>query len=127
MKKSLVLALALSTVSMFSLPVFAGEDHKACESKCGECAEMCQKNLDYCKKKGGAHAKAEHINLMKDCIAMCKTNSELRSRKSKYAADSSKLCAKICNDCAASCESLKDPKLKECVEMCKACAECCTD
>lgn len=125
MKKT-VLVLAIGVCSIFGTAAsIAAHDAKSCSTECKSCAEMCQKTLDYCVKKGGAHAKAEHVNLMKDCIAVCKLNSELRGRDSKYASDTSKVCSKICTDCAKSCEDLKDPKMKDCVEACKSCADCC--
>lgn len=124
--KRIAFTLALAAFTFVGGAAVAGHDSKSCGSECKNCADVCQKTLDYCVKKGGAHAKSEHVNLMKDCIAVCKTNAELRSRSSKYADELAKLCSKICTDCSASCESLKDPKMKDCVDTCRKCAECCS-
>lgn len=123
--KRFAVAMALSACSMFGIAALAEHDAKSCSSNCKECAEVCEKTLDYCTKKGGAHAKAEHINVMKDCITVCKANADLRSRNSKYVDAMSKICSELCTDCAASCEKLKDPKMKNCIDECKKCADCC--
>lgn len=122
--QALIIALCLNT--LLAGAATAGHDSKSCQSECKGCEQMCEKTLNYCLKKGGKHAAPEHVKLMKDCIAVCKANSDLRSRDSKYAEELSKLCSKICADCSAACEKLKDPKMKECVDTCKKCSECCS-
>jgi hypothetical protein len=96
------------------------------QATCSSCQKTCEDALKYCQSKGGKHVAKEHINTLKDCIALCKASTDLGSRDSKLLAKLRAVCAEACNKCAASCEALNDPKLKDCVEACKECAKSCT-
>lgn len=135
MTRILVSMLTLFAFMSF-IPAFAGdtkgsakcEASKCCKStNCVNCAQMCEKMLEYCKKKGGKHADAKHINIMKDCITLCKACSDLSSRDSKLQAKLHAICAEACKKCAQSCAKLKDEKLKDCVDMCNTCATSCSE
>lgn len=105
----------------------SGASADCCLTNCTGCAKTCEETLAYCLKKGGKHAAPEHINILKDCIAMCKACSDLSSRNSPLAARLHALCAEACRKCAESCESLEDEKLAKCVEECKTCAKSCEE
>ena len=119
-----VMTMLIFSLLALAAPVIAETDD-SCALDCKKCAAMCEKTLDYCQKKGGAHAAADHIRTMKDCITMCKTSDELNNRHSSYVSQVKKICAQICADCAASCEKLKDANLKDCIAECKKCSNCC--
>lgn len=103
---------------------------------CKSCQKSCEDALKYSLAKGGKHADKAHINALKDCIAMCKVSADLGSRNSALLPKIREACAEACKKCAASCESLNDPKLKDCITACNECekscssssgASCCTD
>jgi hypothetical protein len=105
------------------------------EDLCKSCQKTCEDALKYCLSKGGKHAAKEHIDALKDCIAMCKVSAELGARNSSLLPKIREACAEACKKCAASCEALNDPKLKDCVTACNECEKscssgtgsCCTD
>lgn len=111
----------------FGAPVFAADkgDKSSCCMQCNSCQKMCEKTLEYCKKKGGKHADAKHIRIMTDCIATCKMNQDFAARGSELQPKMAALCAEACRLCAESCEALKDPQMKDCVEECKKCSKSC--
>ena len=125
MKRLFFVLLILGFVaSLFQMPVIA-KDAEGCAKMCGDCADMCKKNLDSFLKKGGKYADPERVNLMKDCIKICQTNADFLSRKSANSAKTDDACADICSKCATKCEELKDPKLTDCIAMCRKCASSC--
>lgn len=126
--KNLLKLTVLSLAIMLVSPLYALADKGSadqCGSDCASCASMCEKTLKYFESKGGKYAEAANINLLKDCIAACKLNAELKSRSSSLVARSSALCAEACNRCAVMCESMEDSNLKDCVASCKSCAVHC--
>lgn len=133
MKRILISLLML--VSMVALaPAFAADGGKpecakatagCCETSCRKCAEVCQATLDYCLKKGGKHASAEHIARLKDCIALCKASADLDSRNSKLKEKVRAICLEACTSCAASCEKFDDKQMKSCATTCRECASSC--
>jgi hypothetical protein len=96
-----------------------------CQMICSKCQKTCEEALKYCLSKGGKHAAKEHIDTLKDCIALCKASADLGSRDSKLTAKLREICAEACTKCAKSCEALNDPKLKDCVTVCNECAKSC--
>jgi len=99
---------------------------ESCLATCRKCQKVCENTLAYCKKKGGKHAEAKHINVLKDCIQACKTSADFLSRNSENHGKSCGLCAEICKLCAQSCEAMSDDKqMKDCAAECRKCAESC--
>ncbi|MCM3669818.1 four-helix bundle copper-binding protein [Mesobacillus maritimus] len=47
------------------------------------------------------------------------------SRNSAFANQHCKLCADICEACAAECEMFKDAHCQECAKICRECADAC--
>lgn len=98
----------------------------SCLATCRKCQKMCENTLSYCKKKGGKHAEAKHINTLKDCIQACKTSADYLSRNSQNHDKSCGFCAEICKICAKSCETMpEDKQMKACAAECRTCAESC--
>merc|ERR1711916_289563 len=69
-----------------------------CSDCCSSCHIMCLKTLSHCLKKGGDHAKGEHIQLLLDCIAICQSCAELAGGD-----DQMKVCADACRSCSEQC------------------------
>jgi len=131
MKRVLFSLLMLLTLIAFNPAInaaFAADKQATadcCQTTCSSCQKTCEDALKYCEKKGGKHAAKEHINTLKDCIALCKASADLGSRNSALLAKLREVCADACTKCAKSCEDLNDPQLKKCVEACKECAKAC--
>lgn len=78
---------------------------------------------------GGKHAEESHLNLLKDCVEICKMSSEFMERDSDHSKALCKLCAEICDACAKSCEELdpSDKKMADCAKACRECAKTCRE
>lgn len=94
-----------------------------CATECVKCAERCEKALAHLEAKG---ASAATLNTLKDCITLCKTSADLKSRGSELSSKISAACAEACKKCATVCADTKDEALKDCVEQCNTCAQACT-
>lgn len=111
---------------MFALSprVLAESGHSA--SHCSKCKSVCEATLKYCKKKGGKHTEAKHINALKDCIKTCDLTSDFAARGSALHAKAAELCAQACTKCAETCEAFDDKQMKDCAAECRSCAAMCS-
>lgn len=102
-----------------------GQEHLAhCIVECNECADLCEHMLfQHCAPMGGEHTGQEHMRLMADCIAICRTAAGFMVRGSSRHAAACELCAQICEECANDCERVGE--MEDCVEACRRCAESC--
>ncbi|MEW6325911.1 MAG: four-helix bundle copper-binding protein [Nitrospirota bacterium] len=97
-----------------------------CIDDCWECHSVCLDAIDYCVRKGGAHAEPSHIRLLQDCAAICRTSADFMLRHSDFHGRVCEICAEICEECADDCEEFEhDPAMKSCAEVCRRCAESC--
>lgn len=97
-----------------------------CIEACGDCANECKEVLfQHCIPMGGKHTEAAHVNLMVDCVQICRMTADFMLRGSETHMLTCALCAEICDACAASCEDFNDEEMKECAELCRACAVSC--
>jgi hypothetical protein len=136
MKNIMTLLLSLSALFAFSLgslfaPVYAQgtpaahHDMAASGKACANCAATCEKTLAYFQKKGGKYAEAKNQDVLKDCITLCKASADLKGRKSAHAAKLDAVCNEVCKQCAEMCKEMKDPALKDCIQSCETCHDCC--
>lgn len=97
-----------------------------CITRCLDCLRSCEETAAHCLKKGGAHAKAEHIMLLQSCADMCRTSASFMTRGSSHHNITCGACAAICEACAVSCEAMgNDDDMKRCAEVCRRCAASC--
>lgn len=96
-----------------------------CQSECKSCAAECEKTMAYCLKQGGKHKEAKHIQVLKDCIATCKTSNDFMARGSDLSSQMCGVCAEACKRCAESCATFKDKAMQQCADECKKCQETC--
>lgn len=129
MQRTFVAWILAAFLGMFAIAAHADHEpgHKSdtCAADCKTCYTMCEEKLDYFLKKGGKHADPARVQLMKDCITICKANEDFKTRGSANMAVLAKACADICYKCAKSCEELGDDTLKDCIAMCRKCADSC--
>jgi hypothetical protein len=96
----------------------------ACLEACLRCYQTCLDTaMTHCLETGGKHIEAKHFRLMMACSEICRSSSHLMLINSDHAKDLCKVCAKICDDCAADCEKLGD--MKDCAAACRSCADAC--
>lgn len=98
--------------------------HATCATECIKCAEACEKALTHLQAKGASEAT---LNTIKDCITLCKTSADLKSRGSELSAKLASACAEACKKCAKVCADQKDEALKDCIDQCNVCADACTN
>ena len=60
-----------------------------------------------------------------DCAEVCGAAAKLVARGSPFLVDICAACAKVCDDCLATCEPLNDPEMKLVVESLRKCAMSC--
>lgn len=121
----LSLAVALAVLWSTGVPVFAMDKGSVCAGDCRACAKICEDTLKYFNEKGGNYTDTKRVQLITDCIAICKLSADFKERKSEFAVNIQQTCAEICSKCAKACEELKDDKLKECIAKCNECAQMC--
>jgi hypothetical protein len=92
---------------------------------CSDCFKSCARTFKHCLDMGGPHALPKHLNLLKDCMEICKVTEDFLLRDSTHLECVSEECAKICEQCAASCDETdpNDGEMKECAKACRQCAE----
>ena len=102
------------------------DEMQACIGKCIQCAQMCDQLLQYCLKKGGAHAEASHIRMLQDCSDICFASARFMTRSSEFHSRTCAVCAEVCTACAADCDRMSDDDMmKACADVCRRCAESC--
>ncbi len=102
------------------------QEMKTCADDCTECRRVCEQTLAYCLEQGGDHAKPSHVQLLRDCIAMCEVCASACDRGSENCATICKSCAEICKACADDCASFSgDDQMQACAEACRKCAKSC--
>ena len=100
-----------------------------CITDCANCFKSCAISFRHCIEMGGPHALPKHLNLLKDCMGICKLSEEFMLRDSMHAKCICEECVKICELCAQSCEETdpNDEQMKECAKLCRECAMSCKD
>lgn len=97
-----------------------------CIDSCTTCHAVCVETIDHCLHKGGRHAEAAHIRLLRDCAQICATSADFMLRNSDVHHLTCAVCAEVCSRCADDCERLADDHMmKRCADTCRRCAESC--
>lgn len=91
-----------------------------CITECNHCATAC---LDEEK----VQMLTKCIKLDIDCAQICSLTVALLARGSEHGKHLMKECEEVCNACAAECEKHADhhEHCKKCAEACRSCAEEC--
>lgn len=91
-----------------------------CAAECNHCATACLDEQD-------VKMLARCIKLDIDCADICSLTASLIARSSEHGEHLLKECAEICNACADECEKHNHMEhCKRCAEACRACAEECS-
>lgn len=91
-----------------------------CAAECNHCTSACLEEQD-------VKMLAKCISLDMDCAAICTLTASLIARGSEHGKHLLKECAEVCNACADECEKHADhmDHCKKCAEACRACATAC--
>jgi hypothetical protein len=90
------------------------------------CHQECTEALQYCFQHGGEHSDPHHLKLLQTCAELSHATARLMMIQSPYHQALSDVCARVCLECAKSCEELHDTALTDCAYACVQCAEACT-
>jgi hypothetical protein len=90
-----------------------------CAAECNHCTAACLEEQDVAML-------TKCIKLDIDCAAICTLTASLIARGSEHGQHLLKECAEVCNACADECEKHSHmAHCKECAEACRSCAEAC--
>ena len=102
----------------------AMNDLDQCCEACAACARTCLNGLyRHCLPAGAEHIDQLHVQLMSDCIDICKITADFLTRGSPRHQRVAAVCAEICRACAVSCDALTG--MQECAEACRQCESSC--
>lgn len=92
-----------------------------CAAACNHCAIACLEEQD-------VKMLAKCIKLDLDCSDICSLTAKLLARGSEHAKHLLKECVEVCNACADECEKHAHMQhCKTCTEACRACAKACSE
>ncbi|MEO7531605.1 MAG: four-helix bundle copper-binding protein [Sediminibacterium sp.] len=93
-----------------------------------DCATECNHCISACLEEQDVASLARCIKLNIDCAELCTLIAGFVARDSAHAMHLMKECAEICNACAEECEKFADryDHCKKCAEVCRTCAEECS-
>ena len=104
------------------------EKHQSMIDTMTDCATACNHCVSACLAEADVASLARCIKLDIDCAEICTLVAGFTARGSEHAMHLMKECAEICDACAEECEKFADryDHCKTCAEACRACAEECS-
>jgi hypothetical protein len=100
---------------------------KACMEACFACATACEVCATACLHESDVQSMTACILTDRDCADICRLTGTLLARSSQHGKHLIRECMEVCKACAAECE--KHAKHFEhcrlCAEACRACAKAC--
>ena len=91
-----------------------------CATECSHCAMACLDEKD-------VEMMVKCIRLDIDCADICRLTASLLSRGSEHGNHLLKECAEVCEACAEECEKHSHLEhCKRCADVCRDCAEACS-
>jgi len=99
--------------------------YQSCIAACDACADACDHCASACLGEEDVEMMAACIRLDLDCAAICRMAASYMARDSRYAPELCRLCADVCEACAAECARHSQPHCQACAQTCRQCAEEC--
>ncbi len=96
-----------------------------CIDACTKCFQACEQCITSCLQEPDAQARMHCIQVLRDCADICALSAQWMSRGSTFAPQLCRLCADICDACAAECASFQDQHCQDCATFCRECANEC--
>lgn len=100
-------------------------ENQSCIEACVRCAQACEHCANACLDEHDVEKMADCIRSDRDCAAICWLAAGYMSRGSQFIEDVCRLCAEICETCAAECRKHEHEHCQECADACERCAEEC--
>ncbi len=101
------------------------KEHQEIINQLNDCATECNHCYSECLNEKDVAMMARCIELDRDCADICQFTASMLARGSKHAHHLLKECADICNACASECAKHDNEHCKHCAEVCRKCAETC--
>ncbi len=89
------------------------------------CIAACNFCASACLKEDNVKMMAKCISLDMDCAEVCRTTAILLARDSAHGKHLLKECIELCEACAEECGSHEHDHCKACAKACTECAEAC--
>lgn len=83
--------------------------------------------LTYLRDMGGAHIDPVRVRSLLDCADVCQFAATFMMRGSHRHVEMCAVAARICRDCAESCDGTNDQQLRKVVEACRGCEAVCRE
>lgn len=92
-----------------------------------ECATECENCFDACLENDRTEKLIRQIRLCRDCAKICYATSSFIASNSRHAKHLAKECADVCKDCAEACSNKEgtEDELMPCAQICRKCEEAC--
>lgn len=95
-----------------------------CVDACEMCHRVCVRMaMTHCLEQGNEHLEPGHFRALLVCSELCRTTADALLSSYAYHEVLCDACARVCHECAESCERIGD--MQDCVEACLRCAESC--
>lgn len=98
---------------------------KECIDACLECAVQCENCATACLQEEDLKMMHACILLDRDCADICFLTAQLLARSSRHGEHLMKECAEVCEACAEECAKHEMDHCQVCAEACRKCAELC--
>lgn len=99
--------------------------HQEIINQLNNCSTECNYCYNECLNEKDVSMMAACIKLDRDCAEICQLTASMLARGSEHGLHLLKECAEICNACADECEKHDNEHCKHCAEVCRKCAEAC--
>ncbi|TFY99496.1 four-helix bundle copper-binding protein [Ramlibacter rhizophilus] len=96
-----------------------------CIAACNACAVACHHCAAACLQEPDVKSMARCIALDMDCAQICQLAAAFMAGGSEHAAETCRLCARICRSCGDECGQHEADHCQQCAEACRHCAEAC--
>ena len=102
------------------------ENNKFLIDALNDCAAACNHCATACLDEEDVKMMVKCIKIDLDCAAICSLTATLLARGSEHGKHLLKECIEVCNACAEECEKHAHMQhCKKCAEDCRKCAEAC--
>lgn len=101
------------------------DKYQVCIDACNRCFQACYECLKACLNEPDVSQRKNCISILLECSEICKQASAFMFMDAQYSKDLCKLCAVICEKCAADCDMFKDAHCQKCADVCRQCATEC--
>ena len=92
-----------------------------------KCITACETCMTMCLQEDDVKMMVGCIQLDRDCADICTLTARFVARNSAHAKHVMKECIEICRKCAEECGKHDHDHCQHCAEICRECADACTE